>query len=274
MARVPAAAMNGGWPRPLVAAVDVLNRRGGALAVRLAKYTGKSPEPVHPKHLVDAPWHHWYVDYLASTDVVLDVGCANGVHTLAAAGRVRRVVGMDADVTQLSIAAAAARRRGIDNVQLMALDVTHAFPFHAAAFDAVLLLDVIEHVVPRLAVLREIHRVLKRGGRLLVSAPHRDTSWRRRLRAAGLFAFSDADHKVEYDREDLLAELAGGGFRPETPIMPVVYDTPLAGLIDIVGGFALTPYARLVRWKRAAVLRHPEESIGLRVVARAADEGV
>ena len=50
--------------------------------------------------------------------------------------------------------------------------------------------------------------------------------------------------------------------------MPVVYDTPLAGLIDVVGGLALAPYARLVRWKRAAALRHPEESIGFRIVAR------
>lgn len=256
------------WPRPLVVAADALNRRGGAVAVRLVKYTGKSPEPIHPKHLVDAPWHHWYVDHLSAGDVVLDVGCANGVHTLAAAARARRVYGVDADLGQLRVAAAAARRGGLDNVTLLAWDVTRALPFPPATFDAVLFLDVIEHLEPRIAVLREIHRVLRSDGRLLLSAPHRDTSWRRRLRAAGLFAFSDADHKVEYTRDSLLAELAAGGFAVAEPVMPVVYDTPLAGLIDVVGGFALGPYARLVRWKRAAALRHPEESIGFRVVAR------
>jgi SAM-dependent methyltransferase len=250
-----------------VAAVDALDRRGGALAVRLVKYTGKSPEAIHPKHLVDVPWHHWYVDYLKPDDVVLDVGCANGVHTLAAAGRARRVYGLDADVTQLGVAAATARRRRIDNVELVAWDITRPLPFEGATFDAVLFLDVIEHLEPRVAVLGEIRRVLKPDGRLLLSAPHRDTSWRRRLRAAGLFAYSDADHKVEYSRDSLLAELASGGFGPMEPVMPVVYDTPLAGLIDVVGGLALRPYARLVRWKRAAVLRHPEESIGFRVVA-------
>ena len=268
MAHATEAAVSAWWPRPLVAAVDALDRRGGAVAVRLVKYTGKSPEPIHPKHLVDAPWHHWYVDHLRADDVVLDVGCANGVHTLAAARRARRVFGMDAEVPQLRIAAAAARRRGLDNVRLLAWDVTRAFPFPSSTFDAVLFLDVIEHLEPRVAVLREIRRVLTPDGRLLLSAPHRDTSWRRRLRAAGLFAFSDADHKVEYSRESLLAELASGGFTPAAPVMPVVYDTPLAGLIDVVGGLALTPYARLVRWKRAAALRHPEESIGFRVVAR------
>ncbi len=269
MASTTEAAVTGWWPRPLVAAVDSLNRRGGAFAVRLVRYTGKSREPIHPKHLVDAPWHHWYVDYLRANDVVLDVGCANGVHTLAAARRARQVLGMDSDVAQLGIAAATARRHAIDNVRLVAWDVTGAFPFPSETFDAVLFLDVIEHLEPRVAVLQEIRRVLRPGGRLLLSAPHRDTSWRRRLRAAGLFAFSDADHKVEYSRDSLLAELASGGFEPTEPIMPVVYDTPLAGLIDVVGGLALAPYARLVRWKRAAALRHPEESIGFRVVARA-----
>jgi SAM-dependent methyltransferase len=267
VARAAEAAVTGWWPRPLVAAVDSLNRRGGTMAVRLVKYTGKSRDPVHPKHLVDAPWHHWYVDHLEPGDVVLDVGCANGVHTLAAAVRARRVYGMDADVAQLRIAAASARRRGIERVRLLAWDVTQAFPFPPATFDAVLFLDVIEHLEPRVAVLREIRRVLKPAGRLLLSAPHRDTSWRRQLRAAGLFAFSDADHKIEYSAESLLAELASGGFTPAGPVMPVVYDTPLAGLIDVVGGLALGPYRRLVGWKRAAALRHPEESTGFRVIA-------
>src|SRR5256714_15393767 len=142
-------------------------------------------------------------------------------------------------------------------------DLTQPFPFPPGTFDAVLFLAVIERLEPRVAVLREIRRVLKPRGRLLLSAPHRDTSWRRRLRAAGLFAFSDADHKVEYTRDSLLAELAGGGFAPTEPVMPVVYDTPLAGLIDVVGGLALAPHARLVRWKRAAAPRHPQASVGV-----------
>ena len=104
--------------------------------------------------------------------------------------------------------------------------------------------------------------------RLTSSAPNRDTAWRRRLRAAGLFSFSDADHKVEYTATEFVGELREGGFAPVGPPLPVVYDTPWAGLIDVVGGLALRPYARLVHWKREAAMRHPEESTGFRVVAR------
>lgn len=258
------------WPRPLVAAVDVMNRRGKGLAVRLVRYTGKSPHFIHPKHLVENPWHDWYVEYLREGDQVLDVGCANGAHTFKAAARVRRVVGMDYDVVQLRIAAQGARQAGRDNVRLFAWDLTRAFPFADATFDAVLFLDVIEHLEPRAQVLAEIRRVLKADGRLLVSGPNRETSWRRRLRSARLFAFSDPDHKVEYTREEFLRELEAGGFHVDGPLMPVVYDTPWAGVIDALGGVSLALYARLSRWKREAAVRNPAESTGFRAVARRA----
>jgi len=256
------------WPRPVLAVVDAVNRRGKAVGVRLVKYTGKSPHFIHPKHLVDAPWHDWYLEYLDPADVVLDVGCANGAHTLRASRRARRVVGMDYDVAQLRVAAAEARALDIKNVHVFAWDLARAFPFPDRSFDAVLFLDVIEHLEPRLEVLGEIRRVLKPTGRLLVSGPNCDTTWRRRLRAAGFFPFADPDHKVEYTETEFLAELWSGGFEPAGPVMPIVYDTPWAGVIDALGGVSLRLYARLSRWKRDVALRRPQESTGFRVVAR------
>jgi len=44
------AAVSARWPRPLVATVDAVNRRGKAVGVRLVKYTGKSRHLIHPKH--------------------------------------------------------------------------------------------------------------------------------------------------------------------------------------------------------------------------------
>ena len=132
-----------------------------------------------------------------------------------------------------------------------------------------LFLDVIEHLVPRVAVLREIHRVLQDDGRLLVSGPNRETRWRRTLRAAGLFAYSDPDHKIEYTREEFLAELARGRLRAggrgdarrARHALGRRHRRAWAGV-------SLALYDRLSRWKREAALRRPDESTGFRVVAR------
>jgi SAM-dependent methyltransferase len=254
--------------RLVVRGVDLVNRRGKSVGVRLVRLTGKRSYAIHPKHLVDQLWHDWYVPYLKPDDAVLDVGCSNGAHLVRAAGACRSIVGFDYDLVQLRNAAREIRERGLGNARVFAWDITGAFPFPARTFDAALFLDVIEHLVPRAAVLREIHRVLKDDGRLLVSGPNRETRWRRTLRGAGLFAFSDPDHKVEYTREEFLAELAAAGFEPDGDVMPVVLDTPWAGVIDAIGGLSLSLYARLSRWKREAALRRPEESTGFRVVAR------
>ena len=254
--------------RLLVRALDLGNRRGKALGVRLVRLTGKRPYAIHPKHLVEDPWHDWYLPYLSATHVVLDVGCSNGAHLARAASRCRSIVGMDYDLQQLPVAARTIRERGLANARVFAWDITGAFPFPDGAFDVALFLDVIEHLVPRVGVLREIHRVLTDDGRLLVSGPNRETRWRQTLREAGLFSYSDPDHKIEYAREEFLEELAAAGFEPDGPVMPVVLDTPWAGAIDAIGGLSLGLYERLSRWKREAAVRRPRESTGFRVVAR------
>jgi SAM-dependent methyltransferase len=254
--------------RLTVRAVDVVNRRGKALGVRLVRRTGKRPYPIHPKHRVDHPWHDWYLPYLSSGGRVLDVGCANGAHLARAATRCRATVGFDYDLAQLPIAGRTIRERGLDNARIFAWDLTGAFLFPDRSFHAALFLDVIEHLVPRVGVLREIRRVLRDTGRLLVSGPNRETWWRRPLREAGLFSYSDLDHKTDYTRGELLAELVAAGFELDEPVMPVVLDTPWAGAIDTLGGLSLGLYDGLSRWKREAALRRPEESSGFPVVAR------
>jgi SAM-dependent methyltransferase len=143
-------------------------------------------------------------------------------------------------------------------------------PARHRSFDTILFLDVIEHLVPRVTVLREIHRLLTDDGQLLVSGPNSQTRWRATLRRAVLFAYSDPDYKIESTAAEFVAELRAGGFEPDGDLMPVVLDTPLAGAIDAVGGVSLKLCDWLSRWKHDAAMRRPGESTGFRARPRKA----
>ena len=250
-------------------AIRYLNAKLTSASMRLTRWTGKSNARIHPKHLagLDAE-HHWFTEYLKPGDVVLDVGCGSAAHALKAAEQCRLAVGFDHDERQLAIGQSLVAERSKVNLPLLIASAEAGFPFADGTFDRVLFFDVIEHLDRRQAALREIRRVLSDGGTMFLAAPNRGTSWKRRLKAADLFYYSDPDHKVEYSQEELGAELAKGGFRVEGDFTPVVYDTAWAGLIDFLGGLSLSVYRRLSRWKREAAWRHPQESTGWQLRCR------
>ena len=97
---------------------------------------------------------------------VLDLGCAFGFGTRRVAGG-RFVVGIDVSEAYIRRAA----RAGGCTRYLRAGG--EQLPFAGAAFDAVLCLDVLEHVRDERTVLCEAARVLRPGGVLILSVPHR-----------------------------------------------------------------------------------------------------
>ena len=255
--------------RPVLRAVVVANNKAKRLAIRLTRWTGKSGEYVHPKHLLGSDEdRYWYLRWIAAGTTVLDVGCGHGMHALKAARRCRQVIGLDADRPALGIARRVARADGIDNAAFLAADVEQPLPVRGGWADTVLCLDVLEHVYARDRLLREMRAALRPGGTLLLAVPNRATSWKRRLERAGLFAYSDPDHKIEYTLPELEAELARNGFRI-LELHPSVYDTPLIGLVDLVGGLSLRGYARLTTLRRRLAERYPEENAGFYAVCAA-----
>ena len=253
----------------VLSGVVFANNKAKRLAIRLTRWTGKSSEYVHPKHLLgDSQDNYWYLAYLAPGADVLDVGCGNGMHTLKAARRCRRVAGVDGDLESLGVALRSRRALPAANASFFAADLEQGLAVRDQRFDTVICLDLLEHVYARDLLLQEIRRALKPRGTMLLSVPNRGTSWKRRLDRAGLFSYSDPDHKIEYTLEELEAELGKNGFRIEH-LHPTVYDTPLIGAIDLVGGLSLPLYRRLTEMRRRLARRYPEENAGFFAVCQA-----
>jgi arsenite methyltransferase len=99
---------------------------------------------------------------------ILDVGCGPGFYVaelLDAVGPGGSVVGLDG--SPASLALAAARTQGRQNVAFHEADAT-LLPVADAEFDAALSVQVLEYVPDATAALREIHRALRPGGRIVV----------------------------------------------------------------------------------------------------------
>lgn len=239
---------------------------GTILATKLTYWTKKSDHPIHPKHLVNNSWHHWYLEHILPEDTILDVGCNNGSHTVALSSDSKSVHGFDKNYALLLLAKDELSKSSKINIFLSCGDAETNWPYLDNQFDVVIFLDVLEHLNNRSLALDEIKRVLKPQGRLLLSVPNRNTTWKNSRSCVGLFPYSDPDHKYEYTQDEIELILTSIGFHC-MEIKPVVYDTWLSGLIDITGGLSLRLYKQFSQWKRNVAINKPTESTGFRIVA-------
>jgi SAM-dependent methyltransferase len=115
-----------------------------------------------------------------STQDFLDVGCnEGGTLEYALAQGIPRVYGIDINAAAVELAR---QKLGTDPRVVIADGSADTLPFADESMDVVHCAEVLEHVPEELrpAMIREIRRVLRPGGRLIMSVPH-----------DGLFAFLD-----------------------------------------------------------------------------------
>ncbi len=106
---------------------------------------------------------------LTGGERLLDIGCGAGVLAAALGRRFREVYGVD--IAQAAVDAA--RANGV-HAYRVDLD-SEPMPFEDSFFDSVTILSVLPYVYDPVDVLRQAHRVLRPGGRLLVSAANMRT---------------------------------------------------------------------------------------------------
>jgi arsenite methyltransferase len=124
--------------------------------------------------------NHWVLGRVEPGAVVLDLGCGAGTDLLIAAqmtGRTGRVIGVDMTASMLDRAGESADAMGLENVELHET-LIESLPLADASVDVVISNGVIDLVPDKDAVLDEIDRVLRPGGRLQLAdvVIHREVS--------------------------------------------------------------------------------------------------
>ena len=143
---------------------------------------------------------------LSSGDTLLDLACGPGIYTRPFARQVAPglAVGLDLSPAMLRHARRRARAAGIANVLLVRGDAMR-LPFGGGRFDAVNCCGALHLFPDPDQALREVHRVLKPGGRFTVAAFGRGSGRLATLRAAlrrrimGIDSFTPADLQARLD---------------------------------------------------------------------------
>ena len=134
---------------------------------------------------------------------VVEVGCGEGYGTALLAGVAERVLGVDYDaVTAAHAATTYAQPRFV-------LGNLAALPVASAVVDMLATLQVIEHVWDHPQFVRECHRALRPGGRLIVTTPNRLTF------SPGAPEPVNPFHTKEFTADELVDVLARCGFAIE-----------------------------------------------------------
>jgi ubiquinone/menaquinone biosynthesis C-methylase UbiE len=171
------------------------------------KYKGADYNKVSAVPLVASPVNRLQMAaYYATRQAggkYLEIGAGDGGTILALLEKYDRLVATD--LSDVRVRQMQLLFRGNPRVQALHNNVeVDGLPFTDCEFETAAMVDVIEHVVDPIGVLKEIHRVLKPKGRLIVLTPN-IAKWTRRLKLlAGYFPATASlqEGLVHYDKKN------------------------------------------------------------------------
>jgi ubiquinone/menaquinone biosynthesis C-methylase UbiE len=121
--------------------------------------------PLHKYQKIKRYEHACEMLKMDKKDKVLEIGCGVGYQIPEIVKRCKNYTGIDFSKKSIELC------KTIKNVRLIVADA-HNLPFKKSCFDAVLLIDVLENLHNPEKALREIRRVLKDKGKLVISVPN------------------------------------------------------------------------------------------------------
>jgi SAM-dependent methyltransferase len=148
-------------------------------------------------------------------DDVLDLACGGGLIVCAFAPHVRRATGIDLTPAMLERARALAAEKGLENVAWRQGDV-RALPWPDASFNIVVTRFSFHHFQDPLGVLREMVRVCRPGGRVVVVDMYASEEKAKAEAWNRLEVLRDPSHIRALSLEELIGLFRGAGLpKPE-----------------------------------------------------------
>ncbi len=188
---------------------------------------------------------------------VLDLGCGDGnVSQLYVKRKSCKVIGIDISGSAVKLAR--------EKIEALCGDLNDtSFPFKDEVFDAVTVVDVLEHLINPLSLLSETHRLLRPGGRLILSVPN-FARWDNRIRM--LFGkpldilhwekYGDGvEHLHWFTREKIIHFLGKAGFK-KVKFVPT--GLPCGFLFGLLSMYGLSRVLTVVARKEHPILVSPK----------------
>ncbi|MFA5126635.1 MAG: class I SAM-dependent methyltransferase [Patescibacteria group bacterium] len=160
---------------------------------------------------------------LTEEDSVLNVGCGDGVQALVYKGKFKKMIGVDINEERLATARALMKENNIANFVTVQADV-ESIPLDEQ-FDKCIAIDIIEHVIHPNLVLKEMHRLTKAGGRILITFPAMHDKWenffkfvgrkilRRHSRTVIKEGWDPDQHQYDYNLKQWLGFMSANGWQ-------------------------------------------------------------
>ena len=159
---------------------------------------------------------------ISHDETVLNVGCGDGVQAITYKGHFKKMVGVDIDKNSLITAWQVADYYQINNLELVEANVEN-IPL-TEQFDKVMAIDIIEHVIQPDLLVKEIKRLLKDDGQLLITFPAMHDKWehffqfvgrqilRRQSKTVYQEGWDPRQHQYDYPLKKWFSILEANGF--------------------------------------------------------------
>ena len=160
---------------------------------------------IHPKHRLTS-YHKFFIDRINGGDVILDVGCGQGIVACSIASAIKKsfVIGIDINKQNIIKGKSLIRKKELKNIKLIHGDI---YDQKEIKVDKILISNVLEHIDNRCDFIEKL-KLITGAKFFLIRVPLFERDWHLPLRKElGINYYSDIDHKIEHTIDEFRDEI-------------------------------------------------------------------